>query len=108
MDSPPDQRENNVTATGTTGRFAGASLLPVPVMAAPIVLEKVYMKLKLGAFRVQGSFCKTEEFRVNLPTSSSKHGDNLQRNNMNATLESGSSFQVLGKSIYCTPYKCSY
>ena len=56
MDSPPDQRENNVTATGTTGRFAGASLLPVPVMAAPIVLEKVYMKLKLEAFRVSGKF----------------------------------------------------
>ena len=56
MDSPPDQRENNATATGTTGRFAGASFLPVPVMAAPIVLEKVYRKLKLGAFRVSGKF----------------------------------------------------
>ena len=52
MDSPPDQRENNVTATGTTGRFAGASLLPVPVMAAPIVLEK----------NLQGAYCVSGKF----------------------------------------------
>ena len=39
LDSPSDHREDNVTATGTTGRCAGASLLHVPVMAAPTVLE---------------------------------------------------------------------
>ena len=60
-------------------------------------------KLKLGAFRVSGKFCKAEEFRESLPTSSFKHGDNLQRNNMNVTLESGSSFQVLGKLIHFNP-----
>ena len=37
---PSDQREDNVAATGTTDRCAGASSLPVPVMAAPTVLEK--------------------------------------------------------------------
>ena len=50
-----------------------------------------------GSFRLSGKFCKAEEFRESLPTSSFKHGDKLQRNNMNVTLESGSSFQVLGK-----------
>ena len=38
--SPSDQREDNVTSTGTTDRCASASSLPVPVMAAPTVLEK--------------------------------------------------------------------
>ena len=52
---------------------------------------------ELGAFRVSGTFCKAEEFRESLRTSSFKHGDNLQRNNMNATLGCGLSFQVLGK-----------
>ena len=42
-------------------------------------------KLKLGAFCVSGKFCKAEELRESLPTSSFKHGDNLQRNNMRAT-----------------------
>ena len=32
-----------------------------------------------------------------------QEGDNLQRNNISATLESGSSFQVLGKLIYFKP-----
>ena len=40
LDSPSDQREDNVTAAETTDRCAGASSLPVPVMAA-----KVYRKL---------------------------------------------------------------
>ena len=38
--TPLDQREDNVTATGTTDRCAGASSFHVPVMAAPTVLEK--------------------------------------------------------------------
>ena len=42
LDSPSDQREDNITATGTTDRCAGASSLPVPVMAALTVLEKKY------------------------------------------------------------------
>ena len=33
------QREDNNTATGATDRCAGASSLPVPVMAASTVLE---------------------------------------------------------------------
>ena len=37
-----DQREDNVTATGTSDRCAGASLLSDPVMAAPTVLEKSF------------------------------------------------------------------
>ena len=41
LDSPSDQREDNVTAAGTTDRCAGASSLPVPVMAAPNVLESL-------------------------------------------------------------------
>ena len=60
-------------------------------------------KLKLGAFRVSGKLCKAEEFRESLWTSSSKHVDYLLRNNMKATLESGSSFQVLGKLIRFNP-----
>ena len=40
LDSPSDQREDNVAATGTTDRCAGVSSLQVPVMAAPTVLEK--------------------------------------------------------------------
>ena len=40
LDSPLDQREDNVTATGTTDRCAGASSPPVPEMAAPTVLQK--------------------------------------------------------------------
>ena len=40
MNSPSDQREDNVTAAGTTERCAVASSLHVPVMAAPTVLEK--------------------------------------------------------------------
>ena len=53
-------------------------------------------ELKLGTFLVSAKFCKAEEFRESLLTSSFKHGDNLQRNNMNVTLESGSSFMFLG------------
>ena len=68
----------------------------------PEITHKL-QKLKLGAFRVTGKFCKAEEFRKILPISSFKHGDNLQRNNMNATLESGPSFQVLGKWIHFNP-----
>ena len=48
MDSPSDQREDNVTATGTTYRCAGASSLPVPVMAAPNVLERLQEVIKQG------------------------------------------------------------
>ena len=40
LNSPSDQREYNVTTTGTTDHCAGASSLHVPVMAAPTVLEK--------------------------------------------------------------------
>ena len=69
------------------------------ILYQPNIPERTHplQKLKLGAFGVSGKFCKTEEFRESLPTSSFKHGDNLQRNNMKVTLESGSSFQVLGK-----------
>ena len=49
LDSPSDQREDNVTATGTTDRCAGASSLHVLVMVAPLVLEK-----KLKEFIKQG------------------------------------------------------
>ena len=38
LDSPSDQREDNITAAGTTDRCAGASALQVPVIA-PNVLE---------------------------------------------------------------------
>ena len=43
LNSPSDQREDNVTATETTDHCAGASSLPVPVMAAPTVLEKKFI-----------------------------------------------------------------
>ena len=33
LNSPSDQQEDNLTATGTTDRCVGANLLPVPVMA---------------------------------------------------------------------------
>ena len=42
LDSLSGQREDNVTATGTKDRCAGASSLHVPVMAAPTVLEKKF------------------------------------------------------------------
>ena len=38
--TPLEQWEDNVTATGTTDCCAGASSFHVPVMAAPTVLEK--------------------------------------------------------------------
>ena len=40
LDSPSDQREDNITATGTTDRCAGASSLPVPVMTNSLFLKK--------------------------------------------------------------------
>ena len=40
VNSPADQREDNVTATLTTDRCAGASSLSVPVMATPSVWGK--------------------------------------------------------------------
>ena len=46
FDSPSDQREDNVTAAGTTDRCAGASELQVPVMAAPNVLESLQEVIK--------------------------------------------------------------
>ena len=57
-------------------------------------------KMRLGEFRLSG---KAEEFRESLPTSPFKPGDNLQSGNMSATLESGSSLYVLGKSIHFNP-----
>ena len=48
LDSPSDRREDNVTATGTTDHCAGASSLPVPVMAAPNVLESLQEVIKQG------------------------------------------------------------
>ena len=39
LNSPSDQQEDNVTATGTTDHCAGASSLHVPVITAPTVLE---------------------------------------------------------------------
>ena len=48
LDSPSDQREDNVTAAGTTDRCAGASALQVPVMAAPNVLESLQEVIKQG------------------------------------------------------------
>ena len=57
-------------------------------------------KLRLGAFQVSVKFYKAEEFTESLSTSIFKYRDNLQRNNMSATLESGSSFQVIGKLIH--------
>ena len=46
LDSPSDQREDNVTDTWTTDRCAGASSLQVPVMAAPTVLESLQKVIK--------------------------------------------------------------
>ena len=40
LDSPWNQREDNVTATGTIDRCAGTSSRHVPVMSGPTVLEK--------------------------------------------------------------------
>ena len=48
LDPPSDQREDNVTAARTTDRCAGASSLPVPVMAAPNVLESLQEVIKQG------------------------------------------------------------
>ena len=48
FDSPSDQREDNVTAAGTADRCAGASSLPVPVMAVPNVLESLQEVIKQG------------------------------------------------------------
>ena len=48
LDSPSDQQEDNVTATGTTDRCAGACVLQVPVMAAPSVLESLQEVIKQG------------------------------------------------------------
>ena len=45
FDSNSDHREDNVTATGTTDRCPGTTLLHVPVMAAPTVLEKKFTGL---------------------------------------------------------------
>ena len=59
-----------------------------------------FQKLRLWVFHVSGKFNKAEEFTESLSTSIFKHGDNLQRNNMSATLESGSIFQVFGKFIH--------
>ena len=79
------------------------------ILYQPSIPKRTHLlqKLKLGAFRVSGKLCKAEEFRECLPTSSFKHGDNLQRNNMNATLESGSGFRFLGNVSTSTLYKCS-
>ena len=49
LDSTWDQREDNVTAAGTTDRCAGASSLQVPVMAAPNVLESLQEVIKQGS-----------------------------------------------------------
>ena len=48
LDSLSDQREDNVTAPGTTDRCTGASSLPVPVKAAPYVLESLQEVIKQG------------------------------------------------------------
>ena len=48
LDSPSDQREDNVTATWTADRCAGVSSLQVPVMAAPNVLESLQECIKQG------------------------------------------------------------
>ena len=48
LDSPSDQREDNVTATGTTDRCADVSSLQVPVMMAPNVLESLQEAIKQG------------------------------------------------------------
>ena len=45
LNSPLDQREDNVTTTGTTNRCAGESSLHVPVMALPTVWKKAYRNL---------------------------------------------------------------
>ena len=57
-------------------------------------------KLRLWTFHVSGKFYKAEKVTESLSTSLFKHGDNLQRNYMSATLESGSIFQVLRKLIH--------
>ena len=44
LNSPSDQQEDNVIATETTDQCAGASSLPVPVMAAPTVLETSFYR----------------------------------------------------------------
>ena len=67
LNSPADQREDNVTATGTTDRWAGAISLPVPVMAAPSVWEK-----SLQEFIKQGPTCILREIQRGL---SSRVGD---------------------------------
>ena len=59
MESPSDQREDNVTATETTDRFAGVSSLHVPVMAVPTVLEK-----RLQQFIKQGPVLREVQRRV--------------------------------------------
>ena len=48
LDSPSNQWEDNVTAAGTTDRCAGKSVLQVPVMAAPNVLESLQEVIKQG------------------------------------------------------------
>ena len=48
LDSSSDQREDNLTAAGTTDRCPGASLLQVPVMAGPNVLESLQEVIKQG------------------------------------------------------------
>ena len=45
LDTSRDQQEDNVTVTGTTDRCTDSSSLPIPVMAAPTVLGKVYRNL---------------------------------------------------------------
>ena len=42
----------------------------------------------MGAFRLSVTYYKAGEFWKSLPNSLFKPGDNLQRNNMSATLES--------------------
>ena len=48
LDPPSDQREDKITAARTTDRCAGESSLPVPVMAAPNVLESLQEVIKQG------------------------------------------------------------
>ena len=49
LDSPSDQREDNVTAPETTDHCAGTSLLQVPViMAASNLLESLQEVIKQG------------------------------------------------------------
>lgn len=60
-------------------------------------------KMTLGAFRLSGKVYKAEEFRESLQSSSSSLGDDPLKSSMNATLTSGSSFQILGKLIHLVP-----